>query len=70
MNEQPLISVIIVNYNVKEYLEQVLISLQRALSNISHEIFVVDNASVDGSVPYIRERYPYVRLIENKENIG
>ncbi|RMH95200.1 MAG: glycosyltransferase [Calditrichaeota bacterium] len=66
----PRISVIIVNYNVKEYLEQALHSLKRALANIPHEIFVVDNASVDGSVPYIRHRFPEVILIENSRNLG
>jgi len=70
MQTQPLISVIIVNYNVKEYLEQALLSLQRALRKYSHEIFVVDNASVDGSVRYIRQRFPEITLIENPENLG
>ena len=44
------LSVIIVNYNVKYYLEQCLISLTRSLKGVDAEIFVVDNASVDGSV--------------------
>lgn len=70
MNEFPRISVIIVNYNVKEYLEQALISLERALRGISHEIFVVDNASVDGSVAHVRHRFPQVILIENSQNLG
>lgn len=64
------ISVIIVNYNVKDYLEQALVSLQRALGNISHEIFVVDNASVDGSMEHVRQRFPGVKLIESEENLG
>ncbi len=70
MQTQPLISIVIVNYNVKEYLEQALLSLQRALRKYSHEIFVVDNASVDGSVTYIRQRFPEIILIENSENLG
>lgn len=70
MQTQPLISVVIVNYNVKEYLEQALLSLQRALKKYSHEIFVVDNASVDGSVQYIRKRFPEITLIANAENLG
>ncbi len=70
MQTQPLISIVIVNYNVKEYLEQALLSLQRALRKYSHEIFVVDNASVDGSVTYIRQRFPEITLIENPENLG
>jgi len=65
-----LISVIIVNYNVKDFLEQALISLRRALQNIPHQIIVVDNASIDGSVPMLKERFPEVKLIENAENVG
>ena len=70
MTNSPQISVVIVNYNVKEYLEQALLSLQRALENISHEIYVVDNASVDDSVAHIRQRFPDVQMIECKENLG
>ncbi len=70
MAERPQISVVIVNYNVKEYLEQALISLKRALRTIPHEIFVVDNASVDGSVPYLNKRFPEVQLIESPVNLG
>ncbi len=65
-----LISVIIVNYNVKEFLEQSLISLKRALNTIPSEIIVVDNASVDGSVQMLRERFPDVLLIANRKNVG
>ncbi len=68
--KQPLISVVIVNYNVKEYLAQALHSLQRALKGIPHEIFVVDNASVDGSPAYIRKHFPEVHLLESKKNLG
>ena len=64
------ISVIIVNYNVREFLEQCLNSVERALKDIPSEIIVIDNASVDGSVPMIRKRFPEVILIENKENKG
>lgn len=67
---EPTISVVIVNYNVKTYLAQALVSIQRALDGISHEIFVVDNASVDGSSQYIRKNFPEIKLIENKENVG
>ena len=68
--QEIVISVIIVNYNVREFLEQCLNSVQRALNNIPSEIIVIDNASVDGSVPVIRQRFPDVILIENKENKG
>ncbi|RMD93094.1 MAG: glycosyltransferase [Calditrichaeota bacterium] len=64
------LSVIIVNYNVKEFLEQALISVKRALQGLTAEIIVIDNNSHDGSVPLIRQRFPDVKLIVNKENFG
>ncbi|MEE4196906.1 MAG: glycosyltransferase [Bacteroidales bacterium] len=64
------LSVIIVNYNVKHFLEQCLISVFRALENISSEVFVVDNNSVDGSCSMVKERFPEVKRIENKKNHG
>ncbi len=67
---RPLISVVIVNYNVKDYLAQALLSLKRALKDIRYEIIVVDNASVDDSVPYLRQHFPEVKIIENEENVG
>lgn len=64
------LSVVIVNYNVKYYLEQCLCSLYRAIDNLSAEIFVVDNASADDSEAYITERFPHITYIYNKENVG
>jgi GT2 family glycosyltransferase len=64
------LSIIIVNYNVRHFLEQALHSVQRALKGIEAEVFVVDNNSVDGSVTMVRERHPWVTLIANKENVG
>lgn len=64
------LSVVIVSYNVRNYLEQCLQSVQRALEGIEGEVFVVDNHSDDDSVVTIREKYPWVRLIENQENLG
>jgi GT2 family glycosyltransferase len=64
------LSIIIVNYNVKYFLEQALFSVNKACKNISAEIFVVDNHSVDGSVEMVKERFPEVILIENKKNTG
>lgn len=69
-NESPQISVIIVNYNVRDFLEQCLLSIKRALKDIPSEIIVVDNASVDGSVQMLKERFPEVYLIESKTNLG
>ena len=64
------LSVIIVNYNVKYFLEQCLHSVFKAAEKISSEIIVVDNDSVDGSCQMIEERFPEVKLISNKENSG
>lgn len=64
------LSIVIVNYNVKHFLEQCLISVYNASTNINTEIFVVDNNSVDGSCAMVKERFPHVHLIENKDNRG
>jgi GT2 family glycosyltransferase len=64
------LTVIIVNYNVCHFLDQCVQSVQKALVGISGEIYVVDNNSVDGSVEMLREKYPEVKLIANKENTG
>ena len=64
------LSVIIVNYNVKHFLEQCLHSVLKASKTISADIFVVDNNSVDGSTQLVREKFPQIHLIENKENVG
>ena len=64
------LSVIIVNYNVKYFLEQCLKSVFIALKNIDSEVFVVDNNSADGSCSMIKEKFPSVKLIENHENLG
>ena len=64
------LSVVIVNYNVKYFLEQCLISVFNAAKDIDTEVFVVDNASADGSCQMVRDRFPLVKLIENTENHG
>ena len=64
------LSVIIVNYNVKYYLEQCLESVRRASKGLQVEVFVVDNLSTDGSVSYLEGRFPEVRFIANQENVG
>jgi O-antigen biosynthesis protein len=64
------ISIVIVNYNVQYFLEQCLISVQRALSGVNAEVFVVDNNSVDGSVLMVQQKFPWVKLIANEQNTG
>lgn len=69
-SRQPLLSVVIVNYNVRAFLQQALTSLFRALKGIPAEVFVVDNASDDGSAAMVRSRFPAVRLLLNRSNVG
>jgi GT2 family glycosyltransferase/lipopolysaccharide/colanic/teichoic acid biosynthesis glycosyltransferase len=64
------LSIIIVSYNVKPFLEQALHSVRKALLGIPSEVFVVDNGSGDGSVQLVREHFPEVCLIVNRENLG
>lgn len=64
------LSVIIVNYNVKYFLEQCLRSVQAAAEGIETEVWVVDNNSVDGSVQMVQEKFPDVHLIANADNPG
>ncbi len=64
------LSIIIVNYNVKHFLEHCLLSVLRAAKGIDIEIFVVDNQSTDGSVEMVAAKFPEVQLIQNKENVG
>ncbi len=64
------LSVVVVSYNVKHYLWQCLRSLFLAAQDIDMEVFVVDNNSSDGSVSYLRERFPQVHYIQNAENQG
>ena len=64
------VSVVIVTYNVRAFLEQALRSVSRASERLNVETFVVDNASVDGTVEMVRERFPDVHVITNEDNVG
>jgi len=64
------ISVIIVNYNVKHFLEQCLRSVFDAAQGLNVDVWVVDNNSVDGSMAVVKEKFPSVKCIENKKNVG
>ena len=64
------LSVVIVNYNVKYFLEQCLYAVRKAKQHLPIEVFVVDNHSVDGSIEMLKEKFPEVQLIENKKNVG
>ena len=64
------LTVVIVNYNVRHFLEQCLLSTFKALQGIDAEVYVVDNNSVDGSVAMVREKFPEAICLSNTENVG
>ncbi|MDI7259846.1 MAG: glycosyltransferase family 2 protein [Thermodesulfobacteriota bacterium] len=64
------LSIIIVNWNTKEYLLQCLGSIFNVGQNFSWEVIVVDNASQDGSEAEAKKKFPTIQLIENEENLG
>jgi GT2 family glycosyltransferase len=64
------LSVIILNYNVRYFLELCVLSVQNAIQNIDAEIIVIDNNSSDGSCEMIKENFPNVTLIQNSTNVG
>jgi GT2 family glycosyltransferase len=64
------LSIIIVNYNVKEFLQNLIHSIEKASLNLTKEIIIVDNASDDGSVEFIGEKFPQIKLLANKKNLG
>jgi len=64
------LSVIILNYNVRYFLELCIKSVQAALKDIDAEIIVIDNNSQDDSCNMVKQLFPEITLLENKENIG
>lgn len=64
------LSVVIVNYNVAFFLEQALVSVFKALKNVEGEVFVVDNNSADSSLEMLDKKFPQVKVIANRENVG
>ncbi len=64
------LTVVIVNYNVQHFLEQCLHSVEKALRKTSGEVWVVDNNSVDGSTAMVKNKFPWVHLVESKINLG
>ena len=64
------ISIIIVNWNTKNLLLNCISSVYETVKNISFEIWLVDNASIDGSVDAVKQNYPDVRIIQNTKNLG
>lgn len=70
MDQSVDLSIIIVNYNVKDYLSQCLNSIFASITNFTIEVIVVDNNSTDGSVEFIKNNYPSVILLASSKNLG
>lgn len=64
------VSICIVNWNAREFLERCLRSIEATAAPVSHEVIVVDNASQDGSCEMVRQQFPSARLISNERNLG
>lgn len=64
------ISIVIVSFNVRYFLESCLYSVYKALKEVKGEVIVVDNNSVDGTFRMVEEKFPEVKIIPNRENIG
>ena len=70
-NQQEIdVSIVIVNYNVKDFLHQCLTSIEKAKHQLALEVFVVDNASSDGSIDFLEPLFPDFIFIRSKENSG
>jgi GT2 family glycosyltransferase len=69
MTADPLVSIVVVTWNGRQYLDACL-SAVAAQDGVSAETILVDNASTDGTVAYVRERFPHVRVIEMPQNRG
>ena len=64
------LSIVIVNYNVRYFLELCLKSVYAAITEINAEVIVVDNNSSDDSCAMVKQLFPEARLLDNKENLG
>jgi len=67
---KPEISAIVIVFNGRQFLPELLATLRENLSFTPHELILVDNGSVDGSVEYINEHHPEALLVENGANLG
>ena len=68
--KKPILSIIIVNWKVKELLKECIISIHDTVKKYDYEIIVIDNDSQDGSIEMIHDDFGDVKLIVNDENIG
>lgn len=70
VNPRPSVTVVIVSYNVADWLGRCLDSIPAASAMSPTTVIVIDNASSDGSADLVESRYPFVELIRNSENVG
>jgi len=64
------LSIVIVNWNTRDLLVECISSVYKTVNNLTFEIWLVDNGSTDGSIEVMRRRFPDVKIIANKENLG
>ena len=64
------VTTVIVNYRLKFFLEQTLLSVEEAYTEVDGRTIVIDNNSGDDSIDFLEERFPSVTFIRNKENVG
>ena len=64
------LSIVIVNWNTRELLLKCLTSLYETIRDLYFEVWLVDNASTDGSVTAAEERFPKIKVIQNSHNLG
>lgn len=67
---EPKLSIVILNYNTAELLRDCLDSLRKVEREVAFETIVADNGSTDDSVAMVRRKFPEVKIVENKENLG
>ncbi len=70
MEDAPVLSLLIANWNTKAFLQDLLSSIFSHRPQVSFEVIVIDNASVDGSAAMVETEYPEVGLVKNSENLG
>ena len=66
----PKLSIVIVSYNVKYYVAQCITSVLRSQGGVDADITVVDNHSQDGTVEFLRKRFPSVKVVASNHNLG
>lgn len=70
MSLPPVVSVVIVSWNARDFLRECLESLYTRVALDPIEVFVIDNASTDGSPEFVEKSFPHARLIRNESNLG